>query len=142
MILEGIFQINGIGREVFRAITTKESATVVGIVVVLVIVYLLMNLLVDLLYPLASLTNAQGVAPASGTPIYYGVVSGAYVNPGNYAGAYLFPGYTNVATSDTLIDSMGDSRSRCACVSFICRSRSSRLRRSHLASWSLAASTS
>ncbi|MFG1842120.1 ABC transporter permease [Micromonospora sp. NPDC049175] len=50
IITEGIFQINGIGREVYRAIITKESATVVGIVVVLVVVYLVMNLLVDLLY--------------------------------------------------------------------------------------------
>jgi len=50
IVTEGIFSINGIGREVYRAIVTKESATVVGIVVVLVMVYLLMNLLVDLLY--------------------------------------------------------------------------------------------
>ncbi|MET8087861.1 ABC transporter permease [Micromonospora sp. NPDC005197] len=50
IVTEGIFGINGIGREVYRAIVTKESATVVGIVVVLVVVYLLMNLLVDLLY--------------------------------------------------------------------------------------------
>ncbi|WP_030491841.1 ABC transporter permease [Micromonospora chokoriensis] len=50
IVTEGIFSINGIGRQVFRAIITKESATVVGIVVVLVLVYLLMNLLVDLLY--------------------------------------------------------------------------------------------
>ncbi|MEV1158194.1 ABC transporter permease [Micromonospora chokoriensis] len=50
IVTEGIFSINGIGRQVFRAIITKESATVVGIVVVLVLVYLVMNLLVDLLY--------------------------------------------------------------------------------------------
>ncbi|MGW4683161.1 ABC transporter permease [Micromonospora taraxaci] len=50
IVTEGIFGINGIGRQVFRAIITKESATVVGIVVVLVVVYLVMNLLVDLLY--------------------------------------------------------------------------------------------
>ncbi|MCG5442105.1 MULTISPECIES: ABC transporter permease [Micromonospora] len=50
IVTEGIFGINGIGRQVFRAIITKESATVVGIVVVLVLVYLVMNLLVDLLY--------------------------------------------------------------------------------------------
>jgi oligopeptide transport system permease protein len=50
IVTEGIFGINGIGREVYRAIVTKEGATVVGIVVVLVMVYLLMNLLVDLLY--------------------------------------------------------------------------------------------
>ncbi|MET7705506.1 ABC transporter permease [Micromonospora sp. NPDC005189] len=50
IVTEGIFGINGIGRAVYRAIVTKESATVVGIVVVLVLVYLVMNLLVDLLY--------------------------------------------------------------------------------------------
>ncbi|WP_406040909.1 ABC transporter permease [Micromonospora sp. NBC_00898] len=50
IVTEGIFGINGIGRQVLRSIVTKESATVVGIVVVLVLVYLLMNLLVDLLY--------------------------------------------------------------------------------------------
>ncbi|MEV4480729.1 ABC transporter permease [Micromonospora coxensis] len=50
IITEGIFGINGIGRQVLRAIVTKESATVVSIVVVLVLIYLLMNLLVDLLY--------------------------------------------------------------------------------------------
>ncbi|WP_319463861.1 ABC transporter permease [Micromonospora sp. RTP1Z1] len=50
IVTEGIFGINGIGRQVLRAIVTKESATVVSIVVVLVLVYLLMNLLVDLLY--------------------------------------------------------------------------------------------
>ncbi|GHJ14763.1 MULTISPECIES: ABC transporter permease [unclassified Micromonospora] len=50
IVTEGIFGINGIGRQVLRSIVTKESATVVGIVVVLVVVYLVMNLLVDLLY--------------------------------------------------------------------------------------------
>ncbi|MEH1100966.1 ABC transporter permease [Micromonospora sp. CPCC 205561] len=50
IVTEGIFQVNGIGQQVYRAIITKESATVVSIVVVLVLVYLLMNLVVDLLY--------------------------------------------------------------------------------------------
>ncbi|MEU9506769.1 ABC transporter permease [Micromonospora sp. NPDC048170] len=50
IVTEGIFRINGIGQRVYQAIVTKESATVVSIVVVLVLVYLLMNLLVDLLY--------------------------------------------------------------------------------------------
>jgi oligopeptide transport system permease protein len=50
VVTEGIFNINGVGREVFRAIVTKEGATVVSIVVVLVLVYLVMNLVVDLLY--------------------------------------------------------------------------------------------
>lgn len=50
IVTEGIFGINGIGREVYRAIVTKEGATVVSIVVILVLVYLVMNLLIDLLY--------------------------------------------------------------------------------------------
>lgn len=50
IVTEGIFNINGIGREVFRAIIIKEGATVVSIVVILVLIYLLMNLLIDLLY--------------------------------------------------------------------------------------------
>ena len=50
IVTEGIFNINGIGREVYRAVVTKEVVTVVGLVVVLVIVYLLANLLVDVLY--------------------------------------------------------------------------------------------
>ncbi len=50
IVTEGIFNINGIGREVYRAIVTKEGATVVSIVVILVLVYLLSNLIVDLLY--------------------------------------------------------------------------------------------
>ncbi len=50
IVTEGIFNINGIGREVYRAIVTKEGATVVSIVVILVLVYLVSNLLVDLIY--------------------------------------------------------------------------------------------
>jgi oligopeptide transport system permease protein len=50
IITEAIFGINGIGRQVYRAIITKEGATVVGIIVLLVLVYLLMNLIVDILY--------------------------------------------------------------------------------------------
>jgi oligopeptide transport system permease protein len=50
IVTEGIFNIHGIGLEVYRAITRKEGATVVSIVVILVLVYLVMNLLVDLLY--------------------------------------------------------------------------------------------
>lgn len=50
IVTEGIFNINGIGRETYRAVGTKEGATVTGLVVVLVLVYLLANLVVDLLY--------------------------------------------------------------------------------------------
>jgi oligopeptide transport system permease protein len=50
IVTEGIFNINGVGREVYRAIVTKEGATVVSIVVILVLVYLVMNLVIDVLY--------------------------------------------------------------------------------------------
>jgi oligopeptide transport system permease protein len=50
IVTEGIFGINGIGRETYRAIVTKEGATVVSIVVILVLVYIVMNLVVDLMY--------------------------------------------------------------------------------------------
>jgi oligopeptide transport system permease protein len=50
IVTEGIFNIHGIGNEVYRAITRKEGATVVSIVVILVLVYLVMNLFIDLLY--------------------------------------------------------------------------------------------
>jgi oligopeptide transport system permease protein len=50
IITEGIFNINGVGREAYRAIFLKEGSTVVSIVVILVLVYLLANLLVDVLY--------------------------------------------------------------------------------------------
>jgi oligopeptide transport system permease protein len=52
IVTEAIFNINGVGRQVYRAIQVKEGATVTGLVVVLVLVYLLMNLLVDVLYAL------------------------------------------------------------------------------------------
>ena len=38
IVTEGIFNINGIGREVYWAVVTKEGATVVSIVVILVLV--------------------------------------------------------------------------------------------------------
>lgn len=50
IVTEGIFNINGIGRETYRAVETKQGATVTGLVVVLVLVYLVANLVVDLLY--------------------------------------------------------------------------------------------
>jgi oligopeptide transport system permease protein len=50
VITEGIFNIPGIGQQLYKSIRLHESVVVVGIVTVLVVVYLLMNLLVDLLY--------------------------------------------------------------------------------------------
>jgi peptide/nickel transport system permease protein/oligopeptide transport system permease protein len=50
IITEGIFNIPGIGGEVFRAVTAQEGTVVVGIVTALVIIFIVSNLLVDLLY--------------------------------------------------------------------------------------------
>lgn len=52
IILEGIFNLPGVGQQVFLAIQVKEGPIVVGVVTFLVLVYLTANLLVDLLYGL------------------------------------------------------------------------------------------
>jgi len=50
VITEGIFNIPGIGQELFSSIRQQETVVVVGIGTILVIVYLLSSLLVDVLY--------------------------------------------------------------------------------------------
>ncbi|MPV36940.1 ABC transporter permease [Georgenia subflava] len=50
IVTEGIFNINGVGGTLYRAILQGESATVVSLTTVLVLVYIVANLLVDLLY--------------------------------------------------------------------------------------------
>lgn len=50
VITEGIFNVPGIGRQVFAAIFTGETTVVIGIVTLLVLVYLFSSLLVDVLY--------------------------------------------------------------------------------------------
>ena len=50
IITEGIFNINGVGGTLWKAIVHGESATVVSFTTVLVMVYITANLLVDLLY--------------------------------------------------------------------------------------------
>lgn len=50
VIVEGIYNIPGIGQQLYQSIRLQESVVVVGIVTVLVIVYLVVNLIVDLLY--------------------------------------------------------------------------------------------
>jgi oligopeptide transport system permease protein len=50
IVTEGIFNVEGVGRLVYLAVTKHENATVVGAVAALVIIYLVMNLIVDLLY--------------------------------------------------------------------------------------------
>lgn len=50
IVTESIFNINGIGSLLFRAITDGESPMIVSLVTFLVIIFLLTNLIVDLLY--------------------------------------------------------------------------------------------
>ncbi|MEU1185164.1 ABC transporter permease [Streptomyces sp. NPDC005820] len=50
IVTEGIFNVHGIGNELYRSINQSDNAMVVGIVTVLVIVYLVSSLAVDLLY--------------------------------------------------------------------------------------------
>jgi ABC-type dipeptide/oligopeptide/nickel transport system permease component len=50
IITETIFNIPGVGREVFDAVKRQDGALVVGIVTFLIVVYMIANLLVDFLY--------------------------------------------------------------------------------------------
>ena len=50
IITEGVFNIPGVGFNLFRGIRTEDGPLVVGIVSVLVVVYLVSNLVVDILY--------------------------------------------------------------------------------------------
>jgi oligopeptide transport system permease protein len=50
IITEGIFNVPGIGGEVFQAVRTQEGPIVVGIVTALVLIFIVSNLVVDLLY--------------------------------------------------------------------------------------------
>jgi ABC-type dipeptide/oligopeptide/nickel transport system permease component len=50
IITETIFNLPGLGREVFQATVRQEGSVVVGIVTFLVVVYVVANLLVDVLY--------------------------------------------------------------------------------------------
>ena len=50
IITEGIFNLPGIGQQVFLSIKAQEGPVVVGIVTALVLVFILANLVVDVLY--------------------------------------------------------------------------------------------
>jgi ABC-type dipeptide/oligopeptide/nickel transport system permease component len=50
IITEGIFNIPGIGREVFDAVRGHEGPVVVGIVTTMVLIFMVANLIVDLMY--------------------------------------------------------------------------------------------
>ena len=50
IVTEGIFNIPGIGQQVFQSIRLQEGSVVVGIVTALVLVFIAANLIVDVLY--------------------------------------------------------------------------------------------
>ncbi|MDK1477074.1 ABC transporter permease [Streptomyces sp. 549] len=50
LVTERIFNIQGVGYQLFQGVLRQNSPTVVGFVTILVLVFLLANLLVDLLY--------------------------------------------------------------------------------------------
>jgi oligopeptide transport system permease protein len=50
IVTEGIFNIPGVGQQLYTSIHLKETAVVVGFVTIIVIIFLLMSLLVDILY--------------------------------------------------------------------------------------------
>jgi oligopeptide transport system permease protein len=49
-VTEGIFNVPGVGNELFKAINRHDSPEVVSIVTILVVIYVLVNLGIDLLY--------------------------------------------------------------------------------------------
>ncbi len=51
-VTEGIFNVPGVGNQLYTAIIKHETPTVVSFVTVFVVIYVLINLLVDLLYGL------------------------------------------------------------------------------------------
>lgn len=50
VVVETVFNLTGIGGELFRSIQAQENTVVVGVVTLLVLFYVVLNLLVDLLY--------------------------------------------------------------------------------------------
>ena len=52
VVVETIFNLTGLGNQVFRSIQAQENTVVVGIVTLFVLFYVVLNLVVDLLYAL------------------------------------------------------------------------------------------
>ncbi|NEE04047.1 ABC transporter permease [Phytoactinopolyspora halotolerans] len=50
IVIEGVFNVPGVGQLLFRSLQTQEGAVVVGVATALVLIFLLANLVVDLLY--------------------------------------------------------------------------------------------
>lgn len=52
IVVESIFNLPGLGNQVFQSIQAQEGTVVVGIVTLFVIFFVIVNLVVDLLYGL------------------------------------------------------------------------------------------
>lgn len=52
LVVEGVFNLNGVGQLLFTSIRQQQGTVVVGVATALVMVFLLLNLLVDVLYGL------------------------------------------------------------------------------------------
>ncbi|MFJ1899200.1 MULTISPECIES: ABC transporter permease [unclassified Streptomyces] len=50
VVTEGIFNVQGVGNLLYKALQQREGSTIVGVVTVFVLVILVINLIVDLLY--------------------------------------------------------------------------------------------
>jgi oligopeptide transport system permease protein len=50
IVTEGIFNIPGVGQQVFQSIRSQEGPVVIGITTALVLIYIVANLMVDVLY--------------------------------------------------------------------------------------------
>ncbi|MEV6396850.1 ABC transporter permease [Streptomyces sp. NPDC051907] len=50
VVTEGIFNVQGVGNLLYKALQQREGATIVGVVTVFVLIILVINLIVDLLY--------------------------------------------------------------------------------------------
>ncbi len=52
IVVEGVFNIQGVGGLIVRSIRLHDGVTIVGAVTIIVLIYLFVNLLVDLTYAL------------------------------------------------------------------------------------------
>jgi peptide/nickel transport system permease protein len=50
VLTEGVFNLSGVGRAIFEAISSRDFPTVQGFVLVIAIIYLTINLVVDVSY--------------------------------------------------------------------------------------------
>ncbi|MDT3398075.1 ABC transporter permease [Streptomyces sp. B1866] len=50
VVTEGIFNVQGVGNLLYKALSQREGSTITGVVTIFVLVFLVLNLIIDLLY--------------------------------------------------------------------------------------------